>query len=161
VTPGAIRALVAGGELQRVGRSGYLASPKLTGEEGWHQDVVIAAAVSDGIVTGQSAAALHQLDGYDPGVPVTVAVGPRRSSRSGARRSALLRPPARIGPVDVTAADETLLGLHEPRVDGDSHRYTRLSAAGDRLLLFTFTDIEHRAEHVVRATMAARAAGAA
>ena len=50
---------------------------------------------------------------------------------------------------------------HEPRVDPDSHRYTRLTAAGHRLLLFTFTDIEHQPEHVIGATRAARAADTA
>jgi very-short-patch-repair endonuclease len=67
-----------------------------------------------------------------------------------------------IGRVDFSRANVVIEVVgkkwHVPRVDPDSHRYTRLSAAGFRLLLFTFTDIEHRPDHVIGATRAARAA---
>jgi hypothetical protein len=278
-----IRKLVQRGLLSTVGHGVFLEGPRLEGDEGWYQQIAIAAArFPRGVITGEAAAALHGLDGFDPGcVPVTIAVGHRSSSHTAPRRRLLLAP-QRFGTVAVTAVDETLLGLgavarprpgcraatevlgavdlvelavesalrsrlvtpssladvidvagtrpgrralaavlarrgqhvptgsyletrcvqvlracglddferqvdlhdtegwigrvdfhrdgvvievvgkkwHEPRVDPDSHRYTRLCAAGYRPLLFTFTDIEHRPEHVIRATRAARAASA-
>src|SRR5687768_12775588 len=110
-TSWSIRALIDRGELRSMGRGVYLAGPRLGGDDGWYQDVVIAAATCDGVLAGQAAAALHDLDGYDPGAPISLAVSPTRSSRSSARRSDLLRPPVRIGPVDVMAVEEALLGL--------------------------------------------------
>ena len=44
---------------------------------------------------------------------------------------------------------------HVERFNPDHRRYARLTAAGYRLLTFTFEDIEHNASHVLDATTAA------
>ncbi len=46
---------------------------------------------------------------------------------------------------------------HLDRFDADHRRYARISAAGYRLLPFTFSDVEHRPDHVTRSTAAALA----
>jgi hypothetical protein len=280
VSAWSLRSLVRQGALLAVGRGTYLQGPRLAGDDGWFQALAIATAcVPDAVVVGQAAAALHRFDGFDPGAPITLAVGTNRSSRAPAQRLTFLQPPHEVGHLRVLAPEETLLGLgasaprpgcraasrvlspdelvelavesalregqvttaslgdvlaagrnrrgrqvlaavlarrgehlptgsyletrclqvlrsaglddfdrqvelsdaegvigrvdlcrgnvvievvgerwHLGRFDPDHHRYTRLTAASHRLLLFTFNDIEHRPDHVIRTTRAARAA---
>lgn len=104
---------ISRGQLQRVGRSVYLEGPRLTGLQGWCQDVAVAVASwPDGLVTGQSAAGLYGLDGFDPPVPLAMQVPPGASGRGqGLRRWQSLEPPERVQEIWCTSPAETLLGL--------------------------------------------------
>jgi hypothetical protein len=110
---GDIRGLVRRGELTRARRGVYLVGPRLDGVERWFQDVALAAADgSSALVTGQAAAALYGLDGFDPGVSIAVQVArSTTAAHPGARRLRLLEPPEQVLGVWCTSPGETLLGL--------------------------------------------------
>lgn len=79
----------------------------------WPMAVAIAAArCPDGLVSGEAAAALYGLDGFDEGVPIAMQIGPTRSGRQpGTVRRPLLQGPEVICGLPVTGIEETLLNL--------------------------------------------------
>ncbi|MEZ5234259.1 MAG: hypothetical protein R2749_16365 [Acidimicrobiales bacterium] len=98
--------------VERVGRGLYRIGPRPDGDLGWWQDAAIACARHpDAVLHGQAAAAALELDGFEPGVPITVAVPPAASGRGNVRRLVELAPPVTVHGLPVSSAGQTLVDL--------------------------------------------------
>lgn len=110
-----VRVAVRERRLRRVGPGLLLVSDEPVDDLGWEMAcAALALRYPDGAISGEAAAALHGLDGFDPGVPLAVQLGRPRSARGGTaivHRRPPLRPFVRSGGMSVTDIDETLLNL--------------------------------------------------
>lgn len=117
----ALRAGLRSGEHVRVAKDLYrMGSGPETETERWQFELDLRCALSpEGLVCGQAAAALHGLDGFDPGlVPIVIDVGRRGRAGPGRVRRARLDAPSTCQRWPVTSVAETLLDLGdglEPR----------------------------------------------
>lgn len=107
-----VRCDVRAGALKRLHRGVYLAGPRLGGDLGWLQDVcALAAKHPSARIGGQTAAALRGLDGFDPGVPITLS-----TTRDHNLRTSEVRRRDRIG--DTIDQDGlTICSIEETMVD--------------------------------------------
>lgn len=106
--------------IERVAHGLYRIGPRPSGDAGWWQDAAIACARRpDGVLHAQAAAATRPLDGFEPGVPITIAVPPGTSAREpGVHRLIRLCAPTTVLGLPVSGAAETLVDLGgelEPR----------------------------------------------
>lgn len=110
-----IRAACRSGRLTRLGRGVYLDGPRLAGVEGWQQDLHGAALLHpQAVIAGAAAAAVYELDGFEPPQPIRLqAPRPTSSTSPAVRRRRALQPPNTIGRLVVASVEDTLLGLGE------------------------------------------------
>ncbi|MEZ5235996.1 MAG: type IV toxin-antitoxin system AbiEi family antitoxin domain-containing protein [Acidimicrobiales bacterium] len=110
----AIRRLVRHGRLQRMARGVYLEGPRASGAQRWWQDVAVQAQLHpQATVSGQAAAAVLGLDGFDPPVPISVVAPSDRHGGAGVRRRRSVEAPLEVRGLWVTAVEDTLLTLAE------------------------------------------------
>lgn len=111
----AIRAHRRSGRLVRLARGVYLDGPRLAGVEGWRQDLHAAVALHrQAMITGPSAAAVYELDGFDPPQPILLQASRTSSSAaSDVRRRRALQPPNTVGVLTVASVEDVLLDLGE------------------------------------------------
>ncbi len=101
-----------------MGRGIYLDGPRHHGTDGWLQDLAAKArAHPHGWFAGQTAAALHQLDGFDPPTPIDRHVPRRSASTAHLKRRAALWPPTDRHGWPVASVEDTLLGLGDALTD--------------------------------------------
>ncbi|MEZ5266145.1 MAG: type IV toxin-antitoxin system AbiEi family antitoxin domain-containing protein [Acidimicrobiales bacterium] len=111
----ALRRLVADGELQRSGR-GIFCRPASEPAARWRQlaRIELLRSGGDAVLARASAAHLHALDGFSPGIlpiELNVPTGTGGRRRTAARRTRVLDPPAMIDGLPVTGIGQTLVEL--------------------------------------------------
>ncbi len=90
----------------------YIAGERLTGDDGWYQDVAARAVRHPRApVTGQAAAVLYGLDGFEPGVRIDLAVRRAANTPTSSRRRQALGDPESVGGVMVSSVEEVLVDL--------------------------------------------------